>query len=87
MNLGENIAPYYEPNKEFVVLKEGGFIIKIKKFKAIWLSEDQYGNHSVFIFFKPKKKNTLLEIPCDSKERGLEMIANISKLLPNVETV
>ena len=76
-----------EPGKIIVADKEGGFFFDAKDMESITLKRQDGGGYVLTVTKKYKHGYWIFELPCESRERGVEMIANIKSLLPNVETV
>ena len=67
--------------------KEGRFFFDIKDVESVILKRMDGGEYKIIATKKYKHGYWIFELPCESRERGVEMIAAIKSLLPKVETV
>ena len=75
------------PDQIIVADKEGRFFFDAKDAASVTLKRQDGGGYVLAVTKKYKHGYWILELPCESRERGVEMIAAIGKLLPKVETV
>lgn len=76
-----------EPGKIIVADKEGGFFFDAKDMESITLKRQDGGGYVLTVTKKYKHGYWPIEYQCESRERGIEMIAAIKSILPKVETV
>ena len=76
-----------EPGKIIVADKEGRFFFDAKDMESITLKRQDGGGYVLAVTKKYKHGSWLIEYPCESRERGVEMLASIKSILPKVETV